>query len=150
MKHLMIFAAALLMLVGTNSFAQASLNGYTAVGKWKTIDDETKKPKSIVEIYEKDGKYYGKILELFREPSEEQDPVCEECTDHRKDAKIIGMEIISDMKQDKNDYSSGTILDPAKGSIYTCKFWLEDENTLKLRGYLYFLYRTQTWHRVAE
>ncbi|MFK7923326.1 MAG: DUF2147 domain-containing protein, partial [Bacteroidia bacterium] len=52
------------MLMTLTTFAQSP------VGKWKTIDDETNKPKSIVEIYEKDGKLYGKVIKLFREPSE--------------------------------------------------------------------------------
>ena len=42
------------------------------VGKWKTIDDNTGKARSVVEIYEKDGEYFGKIVKLFREPGEDQ------------------------------------------------------------------------------
>ena len=34
-------------------------------GKWKTIDDETGQAKSIVEIYESNGKIYGKIVEIL-------------------------------------------------------------------------------------
>ena len=33
-----------------------SMSAQSVIGKWKTIDDETGKPKSIVEISEKDGK----------------------------------------------------------------------------------------------
>ncbi|MEM7655878.1 MAG: response regulator [Bacteroidota bacterium] len=44
------------------------------VGVWKTIDDETNKAKSLVEIYEQDGKLYGKVIKLFREPSEDDTP----------------------------------------------------------------------------
>lgn len=117
------------------------------VGSWKTIDDESGKPRSIVEIYEKEGKYFGKIVKLFREPSEDQDPICEECEDHRKNKKIIGMEIISDMKFNKKDnqYHKGEIMDPENGNIYDCKLWIDDEGKLKVRGYLLFFYRTQTW-----
>jgi hypothetical protein len=35
------------------------------LGKWKTIDDETGETKSIVEIYEKSGKIYGKVIEIL-------------------------------------------------------------------------------------
>ena len=95
---------------------------------------------------EKDGLYYGKIIKLFRGPDEEQDPICDECEDHRKDQKIIGMEIITDMKYNKGDeeYKKGEILDPESGNIYDCRMWVEDGN-LKVRGYLLFFYRTQTW-----
>lgn len=113
-------------------------------GKWKTIDDETGKAKSVVEIYEKDGKAYGKIIKLFREPNEEQDPYCDKCEDDRKDQRIIGMEIIRDMEKDDDEWEDGTILDPKKGTVYDCKIWVED-GKLQVRGYVAFFFRTQTW-----
>ena len=118
----------------------------TIAGKWKTIDDETGKPKSIVEIVEKNGKFYGTITRLFRGPDEEQDPVCYECptNDDRYKKKIIGMEILRNLVRDDAEYAGGTILDPNNGKIYRCKVWLEG-NTLKLRGYLGPFFRTQTW-----
>jgi len=124
-----------------------SLHSQTIVGSWKTIDDESGKERSVVDIYEKDGKYFGKIVKLFRNEGEDPDPVCEECEDHRKGQKIIGMEIISDMKFDKggNEYRKGEILDPENGNIYDCKLWIGEDGSLKVRGYLLFFYRTQTW-----
>lgn len=39
------------------------------VGKWKTIDDEDGKAKSIVLIFKAtNGKYYGKIEKLLKTP----------------------------------------------------------------------------------
>ena len=119
------------------------------VGKWKTIDDETKEPKSIVEIYEKDGKYFGQIKELFRKPGEDPDPTCDKCADDdpRKDQLTKGMVIIQDMVQDGDAYKDGTILDPKNGKVYDCKLWIE-EGKLMVRGYIAFFFRTQTWHRI--
>jgi hypothetical protein len=34
-------------------------------GKWKTIDDQTGEAKSIIEIYEKGGKVYGKVVDIL-------------------------------------------------------------------------------------
>jgi uncharacterized protein (DUF2147 family) len=116
----------------------------SVIGQWKTVDDNTGKVRSVVEIYEKDGKIYGKIVKLFREPHEIQDPVCKACTDHRKDKKVVGMEIISGLSKDGNEYSDGEIMDPENGKSYSCKIWIED-GKLKVRGYIAFLYRTQTW-----
>jgi len=131
-------------------FVAASVQSQTIVGKWKTIDDETGKPKSIIEIFERNGKYYGKIEKLFREPHEEQDPYCKDCTDDRKDKRIIGMEVVRDMKKDGSEWEDGTICDPKTGKIYDCKMWLDSKNAdvLNVRGYVYFFYRTQVWHRV--
>ncbi|MFZ1687095.1 MAG: DUF2147 domain-containing protein [Flavobacteriales bacterium] len=117
-------------------------------GRWVTIDDETGKKKSVVEITEVNGTLSGKIIKLFREPSEEQDPVCKECDpkDDRFNKKVIGMEIIRGMKQDGDEWEDGTILDPKNGSVYDCKLWLED-GQLQVRGYVAFFFRTQTWVR---
>jgi uncharacterized protein (DUF2147 family) len=125
------------------------IQAQSIVGKWKTIDDETGKPKSIVEIFEKNGKLYGKVVKLFREPHEVQDPVCSECEDDRKGKKVIGMEILRDMAKEGDEWSDGTICDPKNGKIYDCELWLDPSNAnqLKVRGYILFLYRTQTWMR---
>ncbi|MBD3224947.1 MAG: DUF2147 domain-containing protein [Caldithrix sp.] len=117
-------------------------------GDWKTIDDETGKAKSIVHIYEQDGKYFGRIDSLLSPPPDDPNPVCDKCPDDdpRKDQPIKGMVILEDLEKDGDEYTDGRILDPKKGKIYDCKMWLEDGN-LKVRGYLLFFYRTQTWYR---
>jgi len=125
-------------------------SGYSQsiLGKWKTIDDETNEAKSIVEIGERDGEVFGKIIKLFRKPGEDPDPLCDQCPqdDSRYNKKVLGMEIIKNMKADDGDYTGGSILDPKVGKIYRCRLWLEGEN-LKVRGYWGPFYRTQTWHR---
>ena len=95
------------------------------------------------EISERGGKVYGKIVQLFREPSEIQDPVCKECdpTDDRFNKKVIGMEFIREMVRDDDEWTDGTILDPQNGKVYDCKLWVE-ERKLKVRGYVAFFYRT--------
>ncbi|MBX2842438.1 MAG: DUF2147 domain-containing protein [Flammeovirgaceae bacterium] len=141
MKKLFIVIFLNLGITGF-SFAQSP------VGKWKTIDDETGKEKSIVEFFMKGDKMFAKVNELI-DPSE-PDPICKECDkdDDRYNEKVIGMEIVRDLEKDGDEWSDGTVLDPENGKIYTCKVWLEDEKTLKLRGYVAFFYRTQTWYRV--
>lgn len=139
MRHY-LFTLLIFGLIAGSADAQRN----TIFGKWKTIDDDSGKARSIVEIEKRDGKAYGTILELFREPDEPQDPICVECTDHRKDKKVIGMEIITGMEKDGDEWEDGEILDPENGKTYDCKIWVEDGN-LKVRGYISFLYRTQTW-----
>ncbi len=134
------FLFLLFMMITACTFGQRS----DIFGKWKTIDDETGKAKSIVEITERNGQAYGTIEQLFRPADEEQDPVCKECTDHRKGQKIIGMEIITGLERDGDEWDDGEILDPENGKVYDCKLWVED-GKLKVRGYIAFIYRTQTW-----
>jgi uncharacterized protein (DUF2147 family) len=122
--------------------------GQDISGLWKTIDDETGKAKSVVEIYKGgDGKFYGKITKLFREPGEEQNPKCDECSGSKKNQPIIGMIIITGMEKTKtNMWKNGEILDPGNGNVYDCKMWIEGKN-LQVRGYLglSMLGRSQTW-----
>lgn len=117
-------------------------------GRWVTIDDETGKKRSVVEITERNGKLYGTVVKLFREPSEDQDPVCKECDekDDRYNKRVIGMEIIRGLVKDGEEWGDGTILDPKNGSVYDCKLWLED-GKLQVRGYVAFFFRTQEWVR---
>ncbi len=138
-----------LLLTLAFSLTAVLMIAQSPLGKWKTIDDETGKVKSIVEIYEKEGKLYGKVLQLFRAPSEGQDPKCDKCEDDRKNQRVIGMEIIRDMEKDGDEWDDGTICDPKNGTIYDCKFWIDEDNPdkLQVRGYVYFFFRTQEWIR---
>ncbi|MFZ1288721.1 MAG: DUF2147 domain-containing protein [Melioribacteraceae bacterium] len=118
-------------------------------GLWKTIDDETGQPKSIVKIYLKGGKLFGDVVKLFRKAGEDPDPICDKCDDDdsRKNKKILGMTIITDLEhQDDNTWEDGEILDPKKGKVYDCKLWVEN-GKLQVRGYVLFFHRTQEWLR---
>lgn len=122
------------------------------IGVWKTIDDDGETVKSHVEIFEKDGKYYGKVIKLFREPNEEQNPKCIECKDDKKDQPILGMEILSDLVQKGKYWQDGQIMDPENGKYYKCYTELEEPDKLKVRGYMGIsaLGRTQYWYRISE
>jgi len=120
----------------------------SVLGKWKTIDDETGEAKSIVSIYEKGGKLYGKIDEILN--PDRRDAVCDKCSGDLKNKPILGMVILKDLKKDGSSYSGGTILDPQKGKSYKCTISLENPDLLKVRGYIGFslIGRSQYWHRV--
>jgi uncharacterized protein (DUF2147 family) len=137
---------SIIILLFITSTYSLSLSQAKIVGKWKTIDDNTEETKSIVEIYEMNDAYYGKILKTFPKDGEDTDPICTECDvdDARYEQKVIGLEIIKGMKKDGDQYSNGNILDPENGNVYRCKIWREN-GILFVRGYLGFFYRTQEW-----
>ncbi len=115
-------------------------------GEWQTIDDNTNKPRSIIQIYEaKNGKYYGKVRKIL-DPDKSQEEICEKCPGDRKNQKVVGMTIIREMTLSNGTLSGGQILDPENGKEYSCKIWLEGKD-LKVRGYWGVFYRTQTWYR---
>ncbi|MDO5607959.1 MAG: DUF2147 domain-containing protein [Capnocytophaga sp.] len=120
----------------------------SVIGKWKTIDDETGKEKSIVRIYEKDGKVYGQIEEILEK--ENKGKTCTACSGSNKNKPLEGLVIISGLKKDGNEWSGGKILDPKNGKEYKCYITLESDDKLKLRGYvgISLMGRTQYWYRV--
>lgn len=138
---------------GVSTAQAASNSSNSPVGFWKTIDDETGKVKSIVQIRKKNGKLSGKVVKLFRKPPQEMHPICNKCTDYRKDKPILGMTILWDLEQDDDEWSGGWITDPNKGKTYSCYIAVENGGKkLKVRGYLglALLGRTQYWHKVAK
>tara|TARA_R110000751_G_scaffold249388_1_gene349077 strand:+ start:835 stop:1257 length:423 start_codon:yes stop_codon:yes gene_type:complete len=124
-----------------------SIVSQTIFGKWKTVDDETGEEKSIVEIYQEDGKVYGKIIEIF-DPVKRDLP-CEFCEGEDYNKPVLGLNIIKDMEKSGDVYKKGTVVNPEDGKVYDCRIKLDDDNPnrLQLRGYIAFFYRTQYWIR---
>ena len=122
----------------------------SVLGKWKTIDDETGEAKSVVEIYEKSGKIYGKVVEIL--DVIHKNNLCKNCSDEDANKPILGLTVIKGLTRDGKEYNSGKILDPKSGKLYQCFITLEGNEKLKVRGYIgiSLLGRTQYWQRVKE
>ena len=119
--------------------------------KWKTIDDRTGDPKAIINIYEKEGLMFGEVSKIV-EPGKENS-FCTKCDGDMKDLSVIGMTIIKDgIKNTDNQWKGKFLFDPEQAMTFRFKIWLNPDNSneLKVRGYLAFLFRTQTWLRVDE
>ena len=118
-------------------------------GKWKTIDPDSGQAKSIVEIYNRNGKVFGKIIDLLNR--EDKDVVCDKCEGDNKNKPVIGFELIQDMEKDGKYYRNGTIFDPQEGKEYKCRLKLTDNiNKLQVRGYIAFFYVTHYWERIID
>ena len=120
----------------------------SVLGTWKTIDDATGAAKAYVNLYEENGKLYGKITKLLEEGRE--GAICIKCKGELKDQPVVGIKIIDGFEPTSDgEYKGSKLLDPEQGKTYRGKIWLDPDNPnqLKVRGYIAFLYRTQTWHR---
>ena len=139
-----IVAGALVLAV-LSSWAQS-----TPVGLWKTIDDDSKKEKSLVRISEAGGVFSGKIEKLL-DPDTKPDAKCDKCTDARKDQPVLGMTILEGVRKGDDDrWEGGHILDPNNGKTYKVRLKPADGGKkLEVRGYIGapLLGRTQTWIR---
>jgi uncharacterized protein (DUF2147 family) len=88
----------------------------------------------VIEVYEKDGKAYAKIIEIKDETK--RAALCNYCKGEKKNKPVLGMDILTGLEKDDDEWSGGTILDPRNGKIYQCYIKLVNANKLKLRGYI--------------
>lgn len=130
-------------------FVSAS-SAQSAEGIWQTFHEESGLPLSLVKITEKNGSIEGKVIKIFLQPWEGEDPICLRCPGEKKNAKIVGLSFMWGFKKENGFWANGYILDPGNGTTYSSSVWLEDANTLKVRGYRGIFYRTQTWKRVEK
>lgn len=145
-----VMAARVTVLAGALLGSAAALAQATPAGSWKTIDDNTGKPRGLVEISEHNGVYSGKLVKSFGE-DDGKARLCDKCTDSRRDQPVMGMTIITGLRRTgDNEWSGGEILDPESGKLYKTKMSLADDGSkLKVRGFIgiSLLGRTQTWER---
>lgn len=67
---------------------------------------------------------------------------------------ILNLQIITGLvyDSDKNNWSYGLIYDPKSGKTFSCTVWLEDNDNLKIRGYVKafpLMSNTVTWSRTT-
>ena len=126
-----------------------SINAQTIFGKWHSKNDKTGKVDSVIEVYEKNGKAFAKIIEI-KDP-ERQNSTCTNCEGENKGKKILGLNILTGLEKDEDEWSGGNILDPRNGKIYKCYIKLVKPNKLKLRGYIGFSLfgKTAYWERAV-
>lgn len=128
MKKILIL---MMMLLARPVWADDGVTGY-----WTTIDDETNTAKSVVQVYEYQGKVYGRVVELFKN---------KQAVAELPDKPLIkGLDIIWDMEKKGDKYTGGEILDPKTGKVYGCDMW-RDGDKLMVKGKIAFLWRNQTW-----
>jgi uncharacterized protein (DUF2147 family) len=136
-----LFACAL--LAPAIASAQSS-----PAGRWRTIDDDTGKPKSIVEIYPaRDGSYAGKVVEIL-DTRNGPNPVCDKCSGPNHNKPVQGMVILWGLRPAGAGWGGGMVLDPERGKSNRSKLQLRDGGrTLAVSGCIAFICRSQDWLR---
>lgn len=140
MKKIIFIIAAVLL----SAFAASAQD---VLGKWK-LETGT----AIVEVYKSGENFNGKIVWLQDPTEADGSPAVDKNNPDpaKQSRKLIGLNMLSGLKKDGNEYTGGRIYDPENGKTYYCSFKV-DGNTLKVRGSLDkrgLLGRTMTWYRV--
>ena len=137
-------------MLTTSTAIQADPSAPTAAGVWKQVD-ESGKVGALVTITREGDAFVGRLSQLFLDPGDNPNPICENCPGNKHDQPFLGLLFIEGMKQSGVDYNGGTILDPETGKIYNAKMSLSpDGKRLTVRGFIGFSLfgRSQTWTRV--
>ena len=120
------------------------------LGIWFNEEKDAK-----VEIYQDNGKYYGKVVWL-EEPNE-PDTGLPKLDDENDDPElqkrpIMGLLLMIDFEFDGDDeWEDGEIYDPKSGNTYSCYMKFDSENVLKVRGFIgiSWIGRTTYWTRTT-
>ena len=120
-----------------------------ALGRWRTIDDNTGKPRSIVEVYETgNGTAAARVLRVL-DPGKPE-PLCDKCRGERRGKPVVGMVIAWNLRPSGERLEGGSILDPDNGKIYSVRMTpVAGGQKLEVRGFvgIALLGRTQVWLR---
>jgi uncharacterized protein (DUF2147 family) len=133
-------------------------------GFWLSVDEKTGKVTAGWEIYQENGKLYGKVLS---NPDVDTSVKADQCKESYKgfpvsgkvnQMPVAGTPWIFGLTMEKTGvWGNGNVVDPNDGNMYTCKitFHAADSkkfktDTLEFRGSIGIFGRSQYWQKTTR
>jgi uncharacterized protein (DUF2147 family) len=134
---LLMLVFTLIALVGKAQTSTALKHiGDAIIGVWQTDDQ-----KARITINRQDSLYYGRLSNAA---------VSIGSAKLNLPTSFLAINILRDFKFSGDNRWDGTIYDPKSKNIYQCYLKLNDDGTLKVRGYkgISLIGKSQVWTRV--
>jgi uncharacterized protein (DUF2147 family) len=125
MKKIIYFCIALLMLSTLVDAKPDQSSGDNIIGIYWSPKKDAK-----IEIYKKDGKYFGKTIWTETNKKDLKNP-----KETLRQRDLLGIDLFTNFVFDEGSYEHGKIYDPESGKTYDCKI-TPNGKTLKVRGFI--------------
>lgn len=150
MKSKTILISMIFMFLGLAQASAQEVQANDILGKWLNEDEDAQ-----IDVYEENGKFYGKIIWLLNPIDEEtgKPKLDDENPDEELQKRpVMGLLLLKDFVFDEDEWEDGTIYDPKNGKEYDCYIKFKEKDLLKIRGYIgiTLLGRTTYWTRVND
>jgi uncharacterized protein (DUF2147 family) len=142
-----LLASLVLGFAGTPLRAEPSVTGL-----WEQVDEKGR-VGAWFQFAERNGSFEGKLVRAFLKPGEKPQATCTKCPGAQRNAPMIGLTLIKNMRRKGRHYENGLILDPRDGSVYNAMMEISpDGQKLMVRGYLgvAMLGQSQIWKRLPD
>jgi len=148
MKKRLILLTAIIFCMAFEAAGWAADSSITGVWSMPILKGKDKgKERLQVEIFEKGGAYYGKIVKLA--PGVPADALCTKCKKDRKDKPLMGMLVLWELKNEAGRYVDGTVYDVDEGKDYKCTATVAAQDKLKITAcILSLICESHYWTRV--
>jgi hypothetical protein len=116
-------------------------------GRWRTLDDETGKAMSIVEVSTAGGTLNARVVETLDEP----DAKCTKCSGADRNKPVVGMRVLWDLKKKDGVWGGGSGFKPSSGDSFKARSVKQsaDGQTLEVTGCKLMFCRTAKWERAS-
>jgi uncharacterized protein (DUF2147 family) len=130
------------LLLLSSAFAAEVITGF-----WKTVDEDTDKPQSIIAVYEYQGKYYGRLIGSYDDDGKMRDTIY---TPQSRAPGVVGnpyycgMDILWNLEDQGDGSYEGRIIDPREGNVYKAVVKARNGDLI-VRGKVWMFGKSITW-----